>query len=307
MGDWTFVVTGLGMSYICYMVLGAVLSPAISIKRRMEHIDRAYGEHAEIDDERKLPFAERIIEPLKRRLRDEIRKKTPKGFIEQLELKIEKAGRPYNFGISAWLVMKFAISVLLPLFLVTFIFKGESVLSNKFLLSGATIIICIAFPKVMLNSKIKMRRKLVTSQLPDVLDILTVSVESGLSFDSALAKVVEKNYGELAKEFEKVLNEVQLGKTRREALKNMATRCDADDVRLFISSIIQAEQMGVSTGKVLRIQAGQMRIKRKQRAEELALKAPVKMIIPLVFFVFPGLFVVILGPAFIQIKNMLLR
>jgi tight adherence protein C len=170
-----------------------------------------------------------------------------------------------------------------------------------------TIIICLILPKSLLKSKIKMRRKTVTRQLPDVLDILTVSVESGLSFDSALAKVVEKNYGELAMEFKKVLNEIQLGKTRREALKNMSVRCDADDVRLFISSIIQAEQLGVSIGKVLRIQADQMRLKRKQRAEELAIKAPVKMILPLVLFVFPGLFVVILGPALIQIKNVLLR
>ena len=306
MSNW-FMVTGLGMSYICYIALSSVLTPAISIKRRMGHIDDVYGEYVEVDDIRKLPFSERIVEPLKKNIRTAIRSKTPKGLISELELNIEKAGRPYDLGISGWLVIRFAISVVLPFFLILLIAHGKSAFSHKLLLSCITIMICLILPKFLLESKIKMRRKVVTRQLPDVLDILTVSVESGLSFDSALAKVVEKNYGELATEFKKVLNEIQLGKTRREALKNMSVRCDADDVRLFISSIIQAEQLGVSIGKVLRIQADQMRIKRRQRAEELAIKAPVKMLLPLVIFVLPGIFVVILGPAIVQVKNMFFR
>ena len=142
--------------------------------------------------------------------------------------------------------------------------------------------------------------------LPDVLDLLTISVEAGLGFDAAVLRVTEKLGGVLGEEFSRVLQETKMGKSRREALRDMAARVGVDDVSSFVNAVIQAEQLGVSIGSVLRLQSQAMRVKRRQRAEEAALQAPVKMLFPLIFFIFPGLFVVLLGPAVIQIMETLL-
>lgn len=169
------------------------------------------------------------------------------------------------------------------------------------LLAGA--LLGAFFPELYLALRIKERRAAVVRSLPDVLDLLTVSVEAGLSFEIALVKVTERFRGVLAEEFGRVLQEMKLGKPRREALKDMADRVGAEDLMAFVGALTQADQLGVSIGNVLRLQAGQMRRKRRQRAEEQAIQAPVKMLLPLVFFIFPALFVVLLGPALIQIMR----
>ncbi|MDH7576905.1 MAG: type II secretion system F family protein [Bacillota bacterium] len=158
-------------------------------------------------------------------------------------------------------------------------------------------------PELYLGFRIKERRAAVMRGLPDVLDLLTVSVEAGLGFEIALVKVTERFQGVLAEEFGRVLQEMKLGKPRREALKDMAERVGAEDLTTFVGALTQADQLGVSIGNILRLQAGQMRRKRRQRAEEQAMQAPVKMLLPLVFFIFPALFVVLLGPALIQIMR----
>jgi len=137
-----------------------------------------------------------------------------------------------------------------------------------------------------------------------VLDLLSVSVEAGLGFDAALQKVVEKSEGPLAEEFALALNEIRMGKPRREALRDMAERVKLDDVSTFVGAIVQADALGVSVSNVLTVQAEQVRQKRRQRAEEKAQKAPVKILIPMLFFIFPALFVVLLGPALLEIGKM---
>jgi len=304
--DWTFVATSLGISFFLYLAINAMLAPSISIKRRLGVVEQLYGEEENVTDARQLPFSERLLVPFKTKLKNEVSRKTPKGVFEQLELKAERAGEPYGIGATGWIVIRIICAVIIPVSAVLLMVDSEYAIAMRVLLVICSFAAAWLLPNLLLDYYIRNRGKVLTRQLPDALDILTVSVESGLSFDSAVVKLVEKSKNDIAKEFEKVISEVQLGKTRRDALKNMAQRCDADDVRVFISAIIQAEQLGVSIGRVLRIQAEQIRTKRRQRAEELAIKAPVKMIIPLVLFVFPGLFVVILGPALIQIKNSLL-
>ncbi len=141
--------------------------------------------------------------------------------------------------------------------------------------------------------------------MPDVLDLLTVSVEAGLGFDAALLKVVEKQKGVLADELMRVLQEIKMGRPRRESLRDLAKRNKpAEDLNNVVASLVQADQLGISIGGVLRNQAKQIRQKQRQRAEEKAQKAPVKMMIPLVFFVFPTIFIIVLGPAVIQIMDM---
>jgi tight adherence protein C len=148
-----------------------------------------------------------------------------------------------------------------------------------------------------LGRQIKQRKHNILKALPDALDLLTISVEAGLAFDLALTRVADKWDNELSKEFKRALTDTRLGRARRDALKEMAQRTGVDDVQTFVAAIIQAEQLGVSIGKILRIQSDQMRIRRRQRAEEAAHKAPILMLIPMAFLIFPSLFVVILGPA----------
>ena len=158
-------------------------------------------------------------------------------------------------------------------------------------------------PDVLINSKGRERKEQVSKELPEVLDLLTVCIEAGLGFDGAIKKVVDKSKGVLPDEMAIVLQEIRMGKPRRDALRDMADRLVVDDFSNFVGSVIMAEQLGISMGKVLRLQSKDVRQKRRQRVEEMAMKAPVKMLLPMVFCIFPAIFVVLLGPAAIQIMK----
>ena len=158
-----------------------------------------------------------------------------------------------------------------------------------------------AIPEFWLGGRIKKRQKAILLQIPDALDLLTISVRAGLGFDGALGKVVEKLKGPLTEEFRRALAEIRVGKPRRDALRDIVPRTEVPALTNFIGAIIQAEQLGVSISKVLQVQSEQLRIERRQRAEEMAAKAPIKMLFPLVGCIFPALFIVILGPAIILI------
>lgn len=177
---------------------------------------------------------------------------------------------------------------------------------REFLLLVIAGFVCGALlPELYITLQIKKRRQEVMRSLPDALDLLTVSVEAGLGFDLALLKVTERFSGVLGEELNRLLQEMKLGKPRRDALRGMAARVGDDDLTNFVTSLVQAEQLGVSIGNILRLQSREIRRKRRQRAEEQAMQAPVKMLFPLVFFIFPALFVVLLGPALIQIMRQL--
>ena len=172
---------------------------------------------------------------------------------------------------------------------------------NRVLFTLLFAVLGYMLPALWLGNKISTRKNSVIKSLPDALDLLTICVEAGLGFDQAMQKVAEKWEDELSRSFARVLHEVRLGKIRREALRDMAERLDVSDVTSFIAAVIQAEQLGVSIAKVLRIQSDQMRVRRRQRAEEKAHQAPVKMLFPMVFLIFPAIWVVLLGPAILQV------
>ncbi|MBA2264645.1 MAG: type II secretion system F family protein, partial [Chloroflexi bacterium] len=196
-------------------------------------------------------------------------------------------------SLIAFALLAFALGMLLT--------KGAFILAIFFALAGAAI--GYIAPEFWLSRKGRARSFSMVLQLPDALDLLTISVEAGLGFDAALAKVVEKMEGPLVDEFRQALAEVRMGRTRREALRDVADRADAQPVSNFIGAIIQAEQLGVPIAKVLQIQSNQLRIERRQRAEEAAAKAPVKMLFPMVGCIFPTIFIVILGPAVVTIMS----
>lgn len=153
----------------------------------------------------------------------------------------------------------------------------------------------------------KKRQREILKSLPDVLDLLTISVEAGLGFDQALTKVVEKAKGPLAEELAKTLQEIQYGKNRRDALRDLSTRLQVDALTQLVNALLQADRLGIGIAQVLRVQAEDLRMRRRQYAEERAMKAPVKLLFPLIFFVFPSLFVILLGPAAINIFTTLMK
>lgn len=210
------------------------------------------------------------------------------------EEKLMAAGYPMGLNVDSFLTLKYII------FVITLIM---GIVSRNILIFIGLGAFGLLIPNFFLKSSEKNRKTLILKSLPDVLDLLSVSVEAGLGFDQAIQKVTEKTSGPLSEEFEKTLQEINMGKQRREALRDMANRVDVEDVTVFLSSIIQADQLGVSITNVLRLQSQQGRTNRRLRAEEKAQKTPIKMLIPLVLFVFPSLLIVLLGPALLQIME----
>lgn len=211
------------------------------------------------------------------------------------EEKLMAAGYPMGLNVDSFLALKYIV------FILTLVL---GVISRSILIFIALGALGLLIPNFFLKTSEKNRKTLILKSLPDVLDLLSVSVEAGLGFDQAIQKVTEKTRGPLSEEFDKTLQEINMGKQRREALRDMANRIDVEDVTVFLSSIIQADQLGVSITNVLRAQAQQGRTNRRLRAEEKAQKTPIKMLVPLVLFVFPSLLIVLLGPAVLQIIDM---
>ncbi len=247
------------------------------------------------------PFFERTIRPLATRLSGVGRKLTGAKRAGRTERRLAMAGNPADLRTMDFLGLKavVALGAAGVAFLVVGLLLGS--IGMAFFAAPAIGMIGFFAPEFWLSRRIKSRRKAVLMGVPDTLDLLTISVKAGLGFDAALGKVVEKTKGPLADEFARALNEIRVGKTRREALRDIVDRTDVRALRSFIGAIIQAEQLGVSISKVLQVQSEQLRIERRQRAEEQAAKAPIKMLFPLVGCIFPSMFIVILGPALIMI------
>ncbi len=249
------------------------------------------------------PFSERALLPLIRGLARFLARSTPQKNVEQIRHKLELAGNPNNWTPSEFLGVRGLAGIVGAALGLILAFALHMDIALVLLIFAACAILGFYAPLLWLNRKIKQRQKAIQKQLPDAMDLLTISVESGLGFDAAMAKVAEKWDNELSRAFARTISEIRVGKLRREALRDMAQRIEVADFTNFIAAIIQADQLGVSIAKVLRIQSEQMRIKRRQRAEELANQAPVKMLIPLAFLVFPSIFIVLLGPTVLIFMN----
>jgi tight adherence protein C len=249
------------------------------------------------------PFFDRTIKPLAGRLSGAVSRITSTSFTERTEKRLAMAGNPGDMKVADWLGIKaIATGVVAGVLFIVFGVLGGSIVQGLLLaLVGAGI--GYIGPEFWLGRRVRARQKAILLQIPDALDLLTISVRAGLGFDAALGKVVEKMQGPLVDEFRRALAEVRVGKARREALRDIVPRTEVQPLTNFIGAIIQAEQLGVSISKVLQVQSEQLRIERRQRAEEMAAKAPIKMLFPLVGCIFPSLFVVILGPALILIMQ----
>jgi tight adherence protein C len=272
-----------------------------TVAARMAAFVGGEGQASLREQELRQPLYYRLVKPLLSRLGAAGKHYLPASRAQVLEKRLLIAGNPGGLTAAEFLVLKYLISLLAGAGWVLF---GRLIsiplLQFLFLLAGI-MVLGFLLPDFYIKQRIQVRQEAVRRALPDVLDLLTVSIEAGLGLDGAILKVVEKMKGVLPQEFRRVLQEVKVGKPRREALKDMAFRLDVDDLSTFIGAVLMAEQMGVQLANVMRLQAQEIRSKRRQQAEEQAMKAPVKMLIPLVFFIFPAIFVVLLGPAVLKI------
>ena len=252
------------------------------------------------DDELTKPLAQRTIGPIVLKVSNFLRRFTPVGYLEKKQHGLVLAGNPGNLDAPSFVVIKLlttGLGLFAAFFLVNY---GASGVQRTFLF---LMPIALGFfgPDAWLQRKIDDRAKVMLRALPDVLDLLVISVEAGLGFDSALSRVVATVPGPLSEEFFRMLQETRVGVSRRDAMRHLMDRTDIDELRSFMLAMIQAEAFGVTIARVLRVQADEMRVKRRQRAQEKAFAAPVKLVFPLVFCIFPALFIVLLGPAAIQI------
>jgi len=270
--------------------------------RLMEYSGRAEAVSLE-ELELSQPFSQRILVPMVDAGAQFITRFTPQQTLEQTRHKLELAGNPNNWSPAQFWGVRVVATVLLGVLTFLLMVVTKQPLNKQFLYSAGAAGIGFIYPQSWLNSKVKRRQQDIVKALPDALDLLTICVEAGLGFDAAMNKVNEKWDDPLAQEFGRVIRDIQLGKARKDALRDMADRIEVPDVTSFIAAIVQTEQLGVSIAKVLKIQSEQMRMKRRQRAEEKANQAPVKMLIPLVFLIFPSIYIVLLGPAAITVMN----
>jgi tight adherence protein C len=262
----------------------------------------ARGETVSLEEiELSQPFSQRIIMPIAKRMGEIVMRFTPQNSITSMSRKMEMAGNPGNMDPAVMFALRFLGIPLGMIFIVL-----DSLASPNSFIDGKGLFFALPaaifgfyLPDLLLQSKIDRRQNEIRKAMPDGLDLLTICVEAGLGFDAAMSKLYEKWDNEMGRAFGRVVREIQLGKLRREALRDMADHLGVNEMTSFVAAVIQSEQLGVSMAHVLRIQADQMRIRRRQIAEEEAHKAPIKMLLPMALFIFPALCIVLMTPAFL--------
>ena len=255
------------------------------------------------DQELLVPFYQRALLPVFKGLTALGGRFTPVGYVDTVRKKFVYAGRISADGVDRFLAIRVITVVAIPFWfiIVTVFLPVDGILRLGLLgLGGAVLALG---PDSVLNRRVEERQVTMQRKLPDILDLLTISVEAGLGFEQAVDRTVSSVPGPLSDEFARMLGELRAGSSRADAMRAMETRTNVPEIRSFVLAILQADAFGVSIGRVLRAQADEMRIKRRQLAQEKAQKAPVKMLIPMVFCIFPALFVVVIGPAMINISR----
>ena len=284
-----------------YFVGDAVTMPA---RERRTSVRRAarYGSFRPALGQAQRPFSERVVVPLGERLARWTLKLHPKTTIEGVSTRLLAAGLGRTLSPTAFLAFKSGLAI--GGFALGAVFGG-AVTGARGVLFFSLVLAGFGFigPDFLVSAKARSRKDRIRAELPDALDLMAVSVEAGMGFDGAISKLTEHMKGPLADEFALTLSEIRIGETRQDALKKLAERTGTPELASFVRAIIQADQLGISLGRILRVQATDSRLKRQAAAEEKAMKAPIKMLFPTVMFIFPAMFLVILGPAFLNLSK----
>lgn len=290
-------------SCFAYCLFITVLSPWLenyeAVDKRVKKLEAGGKDGEELNK----PFAERVIAPLFSKLLKNAAHVTGRRNSETLEKELRLAGVYMPAGEFSALELMFAL-IFACVGAATF-FVPEIKVALKLLCILFALILGILAPRFYLKSRTKKRQNEIKKQMPEIMDLLSVSVEAGLGFDAALLRVSGHSSGALIDELMSVYREVQMGKSRKEAFKSLGDRSTVEELKTFAGAIVQAEQLGISIKNVLKLQAQQLRLKRRQAAEEKAMKAPIKMMLPLVIFIFPVIFIILLGPSAIKIIQIL--
>ena len=303
------IIVGLLLAGAITLVIVGIRNPEARtddlIQERLETISQT-NEQIDLESiEMSQPFTQRVIMPIARKLGEFAIRFTPQNWLSSISRKLELAGSPSNLDPSLYLSMQFICAVglgALMIVVTSFLMNGTSI-GEKFLYSILGFFLGFFLPQIYLSSLISKRQKSVRKTLPDAMDLLTICVEAGLGFDAAMVKVAEKWDSPLSHGFARVIQEIQLGKLRREALRDMAENIDIPEMTSFVAVVIQSEMLGVSMAKVLRVQSDQMRVKRRQLAEEEAHKTPIKMLIPMILLIFPSLMLILFTPAVLSVMQ----
>lgn len=287
--------------FVFFIYLSVPRGQATSIEARLaSYADRTNLEELELEQ----PFYNRVIKPMVSGVVRMLGRFTPATQMERTRKNLALAGNPNNMQVADFMGMRTVAGLGLGavvLLLGLFVMRLDLLRLIAFALSA--IALGYMLPVFWLGQRIKQRQKNLLKQLPDAIDLMTVSVEAGLGFDLAMQRVADKWTNDISAEFQRTLSEMRVGKSRRDSLREMSNRTGVPELTTFVASVIQADQLGVSMSKVLRIQSDQMRIRRRQRAEEQGHKAPVLIMFPMVFLIFPAMYIVILGPSVPKIIN----
>jgi len=304
----TLGLTGVFVAIVLvFLALGVGVKEKQAVGRSLAAIDAIESAPGDLRaQELQRPFSDRVLKPTTQGLAGLGRRITPAQQADGLKRRLELAGNPPGWTVDRVLANKIVALVIFGVLGLLLPWALDMSLLWRAVIAVGAPFLGYLLPNVILKNMADKRSERIQRELPDALDMLTISVEAGLAFDAALSQVARNTDGPLAEEFFRVLSEMQIGRPRLEALKAMSDRTDVEDVRTFVTAMAQADTFGIPIANVLRVQAEEMRVKRRQRAEETAQKVPVKILFPVIFFIFPVLFVVLLGPAAITIFRTLL-
>lgn len=299
--------TAGALALVAYAVLSQAQERAV-VRASLRQLESYEVVESSLREQEMLaPLAERVVKPVVSWVSGLGRRLTPAGYAERARHKLQLAGRASPEDVDRFLALRVITIALIPAWFVLAFFVLPLSGNLPLLVFALLTLFSVLGPDAILNRRVAERQHQIRVKLPDILDLLVISVEAGLGFEQALDRTVASVPGPLSAEFTRVLNEVRAGQSRADALRALDERTDVAEVRSFVLAILQADTFGVSIGRVLRTLADEMRVKRRQLAQEQAQKAPVKMLIPMVFCIFPALFVVVIGPAVINIYEQFVK
>lgn len=285
-------------------VVGVITTEKRGVARSVAAIQAMERAPEVLKRELERPFSERVIAPLGEKLVGIGRRLVRADTADRIRHKLDVAGNPTGWDVNRIIGLKvLGLAVLGSMAVVYLLLKGTS-FTSMVAIAGGFAAFGFLIPNILLNNAGQKREHAMQNALPDALDLLTISVEAGLGFDAAVSRVAKNTTGPLAEEFSRLLQEMQIGVGRMEAMRAMGDRTTIKDFKSFIMAMVQADAFGIPIGRVLRVQSKEMRVKRRQRAEEKAMRVPVKILFPLIFFILPSLFIVVIGPAAMQLSGM---
>ncbi len=290
--------------FICVLwIISIITAPKQQVHARLEDLDEMHRVFDHREDMMEEKLSKRLLRPGLQVVGRVASGFSPAGKRDRLESLLRQAGLTEKEALGRWHLKKIIFGMVFPGIMGVLLYLSKVTLTQSALMAGVFGLLIQFMLTFRLKRRITQRQKSIQNKLPDVLDLVTVSVEAGLSFDGAIDQVIRQMEGPLADELAIALKEMRMGKSRRDGLRAMSERCNVDDLTTLVGALIQADDLGVSIGGVLRIQSVQMREKRRQRAREKAMKAPIKLLFPLLFFIFPSIFVVLIGPALLQMAQ----